>query len=38
MNQNQHLKINGLKKIIQISSKMNRGSKDKALRILSELE
>ena len=38
MNQNQHLKIDGLKKIIQISSKMNRKSKDKALRILSELE
>jgi hypothetical protein len=38
MNQNQHLEIDGLKKIIQISSKMNRGQKDKALKILSELK
>ena len=38
MNQNEHLKINGLKSIIQISSKMNRGQKNKALKILSELK
>ncbi len=38
MNKNQHLEINGLKSIIQISSKMNRCQKNKALRILSELK
>lgn len=37
MNQNTHLENNGLKKIIEISSKMNRAQKDKALEILSEL-
>ncbi len=37
MNLNLHLEINGLKKIIEISSKMNRAKKDKALEILSEL-
>jgi len=37
INQDQHLSIDGIKKIITIASKMNRQEKTKSLKILEEL-
>ena len=38
MNKNQHLNIEGIKEIIRIASQMNRGKKEKALKVLSSLK